>query len=104
MLRLHTQLQAALHQADTPEHQHRIRILAKRLRYSIEVLHALLPQRQAKQWHHQASQLQLSLGTTRDVLQASRLLATWDTTQELAEFLRGFALGQTTLQHSFNQI
>lgn len=93
--RLSKKLQQALADTRHPEQQHRIRLLAKRLRYSIEVLQAQLPPRHAQHWHQQASQLQLRLGAARDNTQAGVLLARLPVDPGLVEFLRGFALGQS---------
>lgn len=92
--RLSEKLQQALAAPHQPEQQHRVRLLAKRLRYGIEVLHAQLPPRHAQHWHQQASHLQLSLGAARDVAQASVLLARLPVDPGLVEFLRGLAQGQ----------
>jgi inorganic triphosphatase YgiF len=93
--RLHRQLKDARHDADSPESQHRVRILAKRLRYGIEALRSFLPKRVAKRWYQQAATLQQSLGATRDVMHAEALVAKLGINRELVEFLRGFAMGQT---------
>jgi len=92
--RLSEKLQQALTETGLTDDPHRIRLLAKRLRYGIEMLRAQLPPRHAQQWHQQASQLQLRLGATRDITQASLLLAQLPVNASLAEFLRGFSLGQ----------
>jgi inorganic triphosphatase YgiF len=93
--RLHRQLKDARHDADNLESQHRVRILAKRLRYGIEALRCFLPKRVAKRWYQQAAALQQSLGATRDVMHAEALVAKLGVNRELVEFLRGFAMGQT---------
>ena len=92
--RLHGQLKGALQATDTPESQHRARILAKRLRYGIEALKPLLSRRRSKRWYQQATDLQTSIGMTRDVVQAGALIARLEVDRELAEFLRGVAAGQ----------
>ena len=92
--RLNDKLQKALAETSHPDEPHRVRLLAKRLRYGIEVLRAQLPPRHAQQWHQQASQLQLRLGATRDITQASLLLTQLPVDASLAEFLRGFSLRQ----------
>ena len=91
--RLSEKLQQALADTSHPDQQHRVRLLAKRLRYGVEVLHAQLPPRHAQHWHQQASHLQLSLGAARDVAQASVLLAQLPVNPGLVEFLRGLAQG-----------
>jgi inorganic triphosphatase YgiF len=95
LLRLQQQLKRARHKADTPELVHRVRILAKRLRYSTEALRSLLPKKLAKQLNQQATRLQISMGTTRDRAQAATLVARLDVDRGLAEFLRGVAVSQT---------
>ena len=62
----------------------------------IEVLHAQLAPQATQRWYQQATSLQMSLGATRDVTQASVLLVKLDVEPGLAEFLRGLALGQAT--------
>lgn len=91
---LHEQLAQARKQADQPGHQHRVRILAKRMRYDIEALRHLLPRKRAERWYQQASRLQTDLGTARDVMQAAALVAELDVDRGLIEFLRGLAVGQ----------
>ena len=93
--RLHGKLKDALQDSDTPEGQHRARILAKRLRYGIESLKPLLSRRRSKRWLQEATDLQTSIGMARDVVQAGILIARLDVDRELSEFLRGFAAGQT---------
>lgn len=94
ILRLHDQLQLACKEADNPDKLHRIRILAKRMRYSIEALHPLLPKQRAQRWYQQATSLQTSIGATRDVMQAGALVAKLEVDHGLVEFLRGVAVGQ----------
>ena len=93
--RLHRQLKLARKDTDNPDSQHRVRILAKRMRYGIEALRAFLPKRRTQRWYLQATSLQLSLGTARDVMQAGALVAGLETDRGLAEFIRGVAVGQT---------
>lgn len=89
IVRMHRQLQIARKVAHCPASQHRVRILAKRVRYGIEALRSLLPKKRAKRWYHQATSLQLSLGVERDVLQASAMVAKLEVDPGLVEFLRG---------------
>jgi inorganic triphosphatase YgiF len=93
IVRLHDQLRAARQNASTPENLHRVRILAKRLRYGIEALRPLLTRRNARAWYQQAVRLQMEIGSTRDVMQACSLAAKLDVDRGLIEFLRGFAVG-----------
>lgn len=92
---LHAQFKRALKQADDPESQHRARILAKRMRYGIEALRSLLPDKRAQRWGRRATDLQTSIGTTRDLMQAATLVARLELDRGLAEFLRGVAVGST---------
>ncbi len=92
--RLHKQLTDALQDADTLEGQHRARILAKRTRYGIEALKPLLNRQRTKRWYRQATDLQTNIGMARDVVQANLLVVKVQADHELAEFLRGVAVGQ----------
>lgn len=92
--RFHRQLKRALKDADTSERQHRVRILAKRLRYAIEALGPLVQKRRAQRWLQQAIALQTDMGKARDVAQASVVLEKLEAAPALVEFLRGVALGQ----------
>ncbi|MEY4138786.1 MAG: hypothetical protein RLZZ371_968, partial [Pseudomonadota bacterium] len=93
--RLHRQLKLAGEEKINLDSQHRVRILAKRLRYGIETLRPLLPKKRAKRWYQQATKLQSTIGRTRDVMQASSLVAKLETDRGLVEFLRGVAVGHT---------
>lgn len=95
IVRLHGQLKVARKEAGSPESQHRTRILAKRLRYGIEALRALLPRKRTQRWYLEALKLQTSLGAARDVMQAGALVARLDADRALVEFLRGVATGQS---------
>jgi hypothetical protein len=48
-------------------------IRAKTLRYSIEMLEPVLPRKQVKDWHHEATQLQCGIGRERDLVRAVSL-------------------------------
>ena len=87
MARLHRKLKSARKGIGNPDHQHRLRILAKRMRYSLEALHAFLPERRAKRWRQQATHLQVKLGATRDLMQANALIAKREGGLEISEFL-----------------
>jgi len=95
ILHLHEQLELANKRVGNPDSQHRVRILAKRLRYDIEALRDLLPKKRSERWYQQASRLQTGLGATRDLRQAAALVAELDVDRGLVEFLRGLAIGQT---------
>ena len=94
VLRLHEQVKLARNNAGTPEQLHRVRILAKRMRYNLESLEDLLPRKRSQRWRAQAILLQSKLGDSRDALQAITLLVELGTDRALTEFLRGHALGQ----------
>ena len=96
MARLHRKLKSARKDIGNPDHQHRLRILAKRMRYSLEALHAFLPERRAKRWRHQATHLQVKLGATRDLMQANAWIAKREGGLEISEFLRGLAIGRSS--------
>jgi len=93
IVRLHDQLKIALRDVGNPVSQHRARILAKRLRYGIEALRPLLSTLQAKRWRAQATNLQKSIGSMRDVMQAGVLAAKAEADSGIVEFLRGVAVG-----------
>jgi CHAD domain-containing protein len=95
ILHLHDQLKRGLKKTDNPDNLHRVRILAKRLRYGIEALKTLLSKRVTQRWYLQATNLQTVIGASRDLVQASTLVARLDVDRGLVEFLRGVALGQT---------
>lgn len=94
ILRLHEQFQRALKDTGNPDRQHRARIFAKRMRYGIEALQPLLPQKRTQRWYQQATRLQTSIGATRDVMQAGALVAKLEVDRGLVEFLHGVAVGQ----------
>ena len=92
--RLHRQYKVAIHAANDPESQHRVRILAKRMRYSIEAMHGLLPNKRADRWLQQATTLQSQMGAARDLGNALRLVARLGLEPGLTEFLRGVGVGR----------
>ena len=91
--RLHKQLKRAQKKAQTPEAQHRVRILAKRLRYAIEALGTILPKQGAQRWLEQSIMLQTGMGKTRDIVQAGAIVEKLQAAPELVAFLRGVAVG-----------
>ena len=96
--RLRQQLKLASRNIDQPEQKHRVRILAKRLRYNVEALQSLLPGNQAQRWQQQASDVQTQLGMMRDAMRSATLVAELELDRGLAEFVRGFAAAQQTLR------
>ncbi|MEN9905509.1 MAG: hypothetical protein RLZZ555_2074 [Pseudomonadota bacterium] len=93
--RLLRRLQQAIEASEAEDaseaQQHRTRLLAKRVRYGVETLHDLLPQKKADRWARQASQLQTRLGAERDLLRAIALLQEIGEDGSLTDFLRGVA-------------
>lgn len=73
--------------------QHRRRILAKRLRYGVEVLQPLLPRKRADHWLESAMRFQNRIGLERDLVQAIETAQRFDAAQGLVQFLRGVAFG-----------
>jgi CHAD domain-containing protein len=90
--RLHRQLQHIC-QLDGLENAHQLRLLAKRLRYNVESLSALLPKKLRKAEQQQALQLQVRIGAQRDVAQALQLITSLGSAPELLAFMQGYCLG-----------
>jgi CHAD domain-containing protein len=78
-------------ESTNPEQQHRVRILAKRLRYGLEALGYLLPARLSRRWHQQAADLQTQLGGARDLQLAHALAASVTADEEILAFLQRLA-------------
>jgi inorganic triphosphatase YgiF len=93
ILRLNKQMAQARTQAETFDQWHRVRILAKRLRYSSEAMHELLPRKLARDYTSSAAAIQSSIGAKRDVAQASALVTKLNLDRCIAEFLRGVVIG-----------
>lgn len=91
--RMRAKLQAASKRANDPAGRHRVRILAKRLRYGVEALSTLLPERRTKRWQDQAAGMQTAIGAARDVIQAATIASRLGSEPEMAAFLRGVAVG-----------
>lgn len=91
--RLRRRLELAQQQAKTLPEQHRVRILAKRLRYGVEALRERLPKRLADDCDQQAIGLQSRIGATRDLAQAATLVAQLGADEGIAQYLRGVAVG-----------
>lgn len=100
--RLYARLNEATKGADSAEGQHRIRILAKRLRYGIEALQPLLWEKRAWRWHQHAVALQTHIGGARDVTQAATLVEKVAPGHGLVEFLRGVTFGQNSRKMAAN--
>lgn len=92
--RLHRRLERAQRQAAHDlDQQHRVRILAKRLRYGVESLSDLLPKKQVRFCHAYASSLQADLGDIRDLALAGELMAQLGLEVSVVEFVRGVVVG-----------
>jgi inorganic triphosphatase YgiF len=89
--RLKRKLEHAIKVATDQESQHRVRILAKRLRYGVESMQTVLPNRRAKRWLKMAGALQGSIGFSRDIQRLHQFAVEFGAAAELAEFLRGYA-------------
>lgn len=95
VLRLATRLEHTKKSANTAEDWHRVRILAKRLRYGTQALRELVPSRLARQCESEATVLQTGIGATRDLSQALALVAELAPDSGFFEFLRGVATGSS---------
>jgi inorganic triphosphatase YgiF len=92
--RLHGKLMKArdtAREANSPEQWHHVRLIAKRVRYSIEAVQSVLPKKRAQQWREQSLRLQSKIGSSRDVVRASELVASLPVDKGLVGFLRGVA-------------
>jgi CHAD domain-containing protein len=96
--KLAEQLKSIPRHTHDPATQHRLRILSKRLRYSVESLRALLPRKRAARWLHTAIRYQTRIGLERDRQQAVHIAQTLHAAEGITEFLRGAAFGSTSGQ------
>jgi CHAD domain-containing protein len=96
--KLAEQLKSTPRHTPDPATQHRLRILSKRLRYSIESLRALLPKKRAGRWLHTAIQYQTRIGLERDQQQAVQIAQRLQAADGITEFLRGAAFGSSANQ------
>lgn len=85
--RLQQRLDQSQQHATTPEQLHRVRILAKNLRYSTEALAALLPPKRARRCLRHATALQTGMGLQRDLMLAHALVERFDPDPEISAFL-----------------
>ena len=88
-----------LDRADSPpdassEHQHRVRLLAKRTRYVLQGVAAVLPERRTRRWQDEASELQTRIGAARDLMLLATLLEPLGVDRTILGFLRGVAAGR----------
>ncbi len=91
--RLHGKLKAAPAYAKDPKIQHRTRILSKKMRYCVESLQSLLPEKRARRWHQSATRLQEKIGSARDIMQTLAIVASLEVDTELVAFLQRTAAG-----------
>jgi CHAD domain-containing protein len=82
---------------------HRLRILSKRLRYGVENLQALLPNKRAQRWHRMATRLQTRMGLERDLQQAIATAERLQAGEGIVEFLRGAAFGAAQAPGTLNR-
>ena len=76
------------------DHQHRVRLLAKRTRYVLQGLASVLPERRTRRWADQATNLQTRIGAARDLLLLATLLEPLGVDRAILGFLRGVAAGR----------
>jgi inorganic triphosphatase YgiF len=93
MAQLAEQLQSLPKKSKDVLIQHRRRILAKRLRYCVEVLQPLLPRKHAERWLQSAMRFQNRIGAERDLAKAIETAQRLDAAQGIIQFLRGVAVG-----------
>lgn len=79
------------HDGDAAQHQHRARLLAKRARYCLEAMEAVLPTARTRRWTDQATELQTRIGAARDLLLLADLLQPLEVDRSILGFLRGVA-------------
>ncbi len=85
---------ADLKSSEGLEHQHNVRLLAKRTRYVLEALRTVLPRERTRRWQDQATELQTRIGATRDLMLLATLLEPLGVEREILGFLRGLAAGR----------
>jgi CHAD domain-containing protein len=93
ILRLNKKMVHARTEAETFDQWHKVRILAKRLRYSSEAMQELLPGHLVKHYISCAVAIQSGIGAKRDIAQASTLVTKLNLDRCIAEFLRGVVIG-----------
>lgn len=82
---------ADLDTAEGLEHQHTVRLLAKRTRYVLEALRTVLPKDRTRRWQEQATELQTRIGAARDLMLLATLLEPLGVHPGILGFLRGVA-------------
>lgn len=77
--------------AETMKHQHRARLLAKRSRYCLSAMQAVLPSARTRRWTQQAIELQTRIGSVRDQMLLVELIQPLGVDPAILGFLRGIA-------------
>ena len=84
--------------ADRPsassDHQHHVRLLAKRTRYVLQGVATVLPERRTRRWQDEATELQTRIGAARDLMLLATLLEPLGVDRAILGFLRGVAAGR----------
>ncbi len=78
------------------DHQHEVRLLAKRTRYVLQGMSAVLPERRTRRWQDEAAELQTRIGAARDLMLLATLLEPLGVDRAILGFLRGVAAGRTS--------
>ena len=78
----------------SPDHQHRVRLLAKRTRYVLQSLTLVLPKRRTRRWADRATDLQTRIGAARDLMLLATLLEPLGVHDSILGFMRGVAAGR----------
>ncbi len=78
----------------TAAERHRLRIDVKRVRYSVDALASLFPEKRVRRYIEVLTALQDALGKANDAVTAERLLPTLGPTERFATFARGWLAGQ----------
>jgi CHAD domain-containing protein len=101
---LHKRLDDLSKRPETAKRQHQVRILAKQLRYNIDMLREVLPRKMTKKWYLRAADLQASIGKTRDILRAGTLAGEINVPSDIANRLQYITSNLASAQdHSFNR-
>ncbi len=74
----------------SPAERHRVRILAKRLRYGTDALASLFKSRKVEHYHDTLAELQDVLGRANDAATAARLIGELGAAEPFAAFARGW--------------
>jgi inorganic triphosphatase YgiF len=85
------QIRAIPAHAKDPARQHQLRILHKRLRYCVESLRPLLPQKQSERWLKMAIESQTQIGLQRDRQLAIAIARELHAADGIVQFMRGAA-------------